>query len=91
LTPAATWHFGPKFGREHPLLLPVCGITSAEERYELLWSIAPIHVEGEQTAVLAADVTSQALQLALFMVPGRVVTYYEGQGVGHERYIAVGI
>ena len=85
MTTAATRHFGPEFGREYTLHLPVCGITCAEERYEFLWSVAPIHVEGKQTAVLAADVTSLALQLSLVMVPGRAVTFYEGQDVGHER------
>jgi len=39
--------------------MPVCFIS--EERHKLLGSVAPIHVEGEQTAVLATDVTSQAL------------------------------
>jgi len=63
LGPAATWHFGPEFGREHILHLLVCGVTCTEERYKLVWSVAPFHVEGKQTAVLAADVTNQALQL----------------------------
>ena len=89
MTPAATWHFGPEFGREHLLNLPVCCI--AEERHKLLGSVAPIHVEGEQTAVLATDLTSQALQGLLVTVPGRAVTCYEGQDVGHERYDAVRI
>ena len=57
----------------------------------MLGSVAPIHVEGEQTALLATDVTSQALQGSLVMVPGRAVTCYEGQDVGHERYDAVRI
>jgi len=87
LTPAATWHFGPEFGREHLLHLPVCDVTCAEERYKFLWSVAPIHVEGKHIAVFAADVTSQALQLSV-TVPGRGVTFYEGQDIGHERYDA---
>ena len=89
MTPAATWHFGPEFGREHLLHLPVCCIS--EELHKLLGSVAPIHVEGEQTAVLATDVTSQALQGSLVVVPDRAVTCYEGQDVGHERYDAVRI
>ena len=51
----------------------------------------PIHVEGEQTAVLASDITSEALQLSLVKIPGRTVTFYEGRDVGHERFDAVGI
>jgi len=42
-------------------------------------SVAPIHVEGEKTAVLAADITSQALQLSPVMILGRAVTSYEFQ------------
>ena len=91
MTPAATWHFVPEFGREHLLHLPVCGVSCAEERYKFLWSVAPTHVEGKQTAVLAADVTSQALQLSSVMIPGRVDSFYEGQDIGHERYDAVRI
>ena len=88
MTPSATWHFGPEFGREH-LYLPICCI--AEERHKLLGSVAPILVEGEQTAVLATDVISQALQGFLVTVSGRAITCYEGQDVGHEQYDAVRI
>ena len=91
MTLSATWHFGPEFGREHPLRLSVCGITRAEERYKLLGSVALIHVEGEQTAVHAEDVTSQALQLSFLIVPCRAVTFYEGQDIGHELYDAIRI
>ena len=52
---------------------------------------SPIHVEFEQTAVLAADVTSQVLQLSLVAVPSRPSMFNEGQDVGHERYDAVRI
>ena len=45
-------------------------------------SVAPIHVQGEQAAVLAADVTSKALQLSPVTVPGRAVMFHEGQEVG---------
>ena len=83
LTPAATQHFAPKFGREHPLHMPVF-VTHVEERYELLGNVAPIHVEAEQTAVLAADVASQAMQLSLVIVPGHVVTPYECQEFGDD-------
>jgi len=88
LTPASTWHFGPEFGREH-LQMPVYCI--AEERHKLQGSVAPIHVESEQTAVLAANVTSQALHGSLVTVSGRAVTCYEGQDVGRVRYDAVPI
>jgi len=57
----------------------------------MLGSVALFHVKGEQTAVLATDVTSQALEGSLVMVPGRTVTCYEEQDVGHERYDAVRI
>ena len=91
MTPTAKWHFGPEFGLEHPLHLDVCGFNLAEESDELQGSVTPIHVEGKQTAVLAADVTNQALQLSLVIVPGRSVTFHEDQNVGHERFDAVGI
>jgi len=91
LTPGATGHFGPEFRREHPLHLPVCGIIPAEESHKLLGNIDPIHVEGEQTAVLAADITSQALQVLILTVLGRAVTFYEGQDFRNERYDAVRI
>jgi len=45
LTAAATWHLGLEFGRELPLHLSVCDVTCAKERYKLMWSVAPIHVE----------------------------------------------
>ena len=51
------WNFGPELSREHPLHLGVSGSNLAEES-ELLVSVAPIHAEGKQTAVLAADVAS---------------------------------
>jgi len=60
LTPAATRHFGHEFGREHPLHLSV-RVARVEERDELFGNVAPIHVEGEQIAVLAADVACLAL------------------------------
>jgi len=84
------WNFGPELSREHPLHLGVSGSNLAEES-ELLVSVAPIHAEGKQTAVLAADVTSQALQLSPVTTPGRAVTFYEGHDVRHERYDAVRI
>jgi len=89
LTKSATGHIGPEFGSEFPLHQPVCCFT--EERYELLGCVAPIHVEGEQTALLAADIASQASQLSFFMVQCRAVSSYEGQHVGHERYNAIRI
>jgi hypothetical protein len=40
----------------------------------LLRGVTPVHVKREKTAVLAADVTGQTLQLSLFIVPvGAVV------------------
>jgi len=82
------WHFGPEIGREH-LQLPVCWID--EERRKLLDSVDPIHVEGEQTAVHAADVTSQDLQLSPVTVPCREVQLYKVHDVGQERYDSVRI
>ena len=82
-------HFGPEFFREYLLHLPGC--CNAERRHKLLGSLAPIRVEGEQKAVLATDVTSQALQGSLSMVPGLAITCYEDQDVGHEQYDAVRI
>ena len=77
MTPAAAWYFGPENGREHSL--------------HLLLSVAPIDLESEQTAVLAAEVASQAFLLSPVMVPGRAVTYYEFQDVGPERYDVIRI
>jgi len=57
----------------------------------LLGSVAPIHVQGEQTAVLAADVTCQALQLSFVTVPCRVLPLDNVHDVGHEWYDSVGI
>jgi len=57
----------------------------------MLWIVAPIHVQGEQTAVLATDVTSQAMQLSPVTVPGRAFPLYKVHDVGHEWYDAVGI
>jgi len=89
LTPTTTVHFSPEFSREHILHLTVC--LCVEKRYKLLGILASIHVEGEQTAVLASDVTTQTLQLSLVTVPGNAVTFYEKQDVGHERQDAVRI
>jgi len=89
LTPAATRHCGPEFGCVHPLHLPICGFSRVEGRYEWLEIVAPIAVEGEHTAVLAADVASQALQVSFLMLPGRVVKFYECHDVGQKRYDAV--
>jgi len=82
LTPAATWHFGPEFGREHLIHQLVCGVTCAEERYKMLWIVTPILVEGEQIAVLAANITSQALQLSLLSFPGRAVNFMNARMSG---------
>jgi len=68
MTPAATRYFGPEFGRQHLLHLPVCAVTRDEERYKMLGRVAPIHVESKRTAVRAADVATQALQLSFILV-----------------------
>jgi len=73
LTPAATQQGGPKFGRVHLRHLSVCIAPAGEERDELMWVVTPVHEEGEKTAVLAADVTGQALQLSLVIFPGGAV------------------
>ena len=57
----------------------------------MLGSVALFHVKGEQTAVLATDITSQALHSSFVRVPGRAVSFYEGQNFGHERYDSLGI
>jgi len=54
-------------------------------------SVAPVHVQGEQTAVLAADVNCQALQLSFVTIPGRSVPLDKVHDIGHEWYDAVGI
>jgi hypothetical protein len=51
----------------------VCIGPTGEERDELLRGVTPVHVEGEKTAVLAADVTGDALQLYLVIFPNRAV------------------
>ena len=57
----------------------------------IAWSVAPVHVQGEQTSVLAADVTCQALQLSFVTIPGRAIPLDKVHDVGHERYDAVEI
>jgi len=58
LTPAATRQDGSKFRRDHLLHLSVCIAPTGEERDELLWCVNPVHVEGEKTAVLDAEVAA---------------------------------
>jgi len=70
LTPADTRQGGPKFGLEHLRHLSACIAPAGEERDELLWGLTPVHEKGGNTAVLAADVTGQALQLSLVIFPG---------------------
>ena len=74
LTQGATRHFGHEFGRERHLHLSV-RVEGVEEHYDLFGSEAPFHVQGEETAVLAADVARQALQLSPVMVPCRAVAF----------------
>jgi len=81
--------FGPEFGSEQPLHLPVCMFASIEERDELLRRVAPIHVDGEQTGVLSADVVRQALQLLPVIIPGHAVAFNECLDAGSERYDAI--
>jgi len=57
MTPAATPHFGPEFSLEPPLHLAV-RVARFEERDELFGSVTPNHMEGEVTAVLAANFAS---------------------------------
>ena len=49
--------------------MSVCIGPSGEERDELLRGVSPVHVVGEKTVVTFADVTVQALQLSLCIVP----------------------
>ena len=65
----------PKFGCEHLLHLPVCIAPTFEKRDELLRCVTPVHLEGENTAVLDADVTGQALQLSVVIVDRRHECY----------------
>jgi hypothetical protein len=53
--------------------LSVSIAPDGEEREELLWGVAFVHEEGEQTAVLATDFTGLALQLCLVIFPGGAV------------------
>jgi len=69
---AAGW---PKFGHEHLRHLSVCISPTGEERDELLRGVTPVHVEGGKSAVLAADVAGQALQLSLVIFPGGAVAF----------------
>jgi hypothetical protein len=46
--------------------------------------VTPVIVEGEKTAVLATDVTGQALQLSLGIVPGGAVVMYESLDRVHK-------
>jgi len=61
-------------------------VPRVEERDELFWRVAPIHVEGEQTAVLAVDDDSKDLQLSPGVVPCRAVASYEFQRFGQETF-----
>ena len=47
--------------------MSVCIAPAGEERDELLWGVTPVHEEGEKTAVLATDVTGQALQFSFYI------------------------
>jgi hypothetical protein len=65
------------------LHLSVCIAHTGEERGELLGGVTPVHVEGENTAVLATDVTGQALQVSVVIVAVRAVSAYERTDRGH--------
>jgi len=62
-------------GREHLRHLSLYIAPTGEERDELLWGAKPVHVEGENTAVLAAEVTGQTLQLSLDIFPSVAVVF----------------
>jgi hypothetical protein len=83
VTPAATRQDGTKFGREH-LHTSVCIAPTGEESDVFLRGVTPVHVEGEKTAVLAADVTGQALQLSLVIVPSGAIVMEERLNTGYE-------
>ena len=71
------------------LHLSVCIANTGEERGELLGGVTPIHVEGENTAVLAPDFTDKTPQLSLVIVPGRAVATYERLARWHLWYNAI--
>jgi len=73
----------PKFRREHLLQLSVCFVPTGEERDELLRGVTPDHVEGEKTALLAADFTGQVLQFSFAIVPGGAVVKEERLDTGY--------
>jgi len=75
LTAAATRQGSPKFRRKHLLHLSVCIAPTGEERDELLWGVTPVHIEGGKPAVLAAEVTGQALQFSLVIFQSGAVAF----------------
>ena len=90
MTSAATRQLSPEIGSEQSLHLHVC-VARIAERDELFRVVAPIHVEGEWTAVFAAHVTRQTLLLSPVIVPGRAVEFNELLDVGYKRYQAIAI
>ena len=71
------------------LHLSVCIAHTGEERGELLGGVTPVHVEGENTEVLATDFTDKTLQLSLVVVPGHAVATYERLDRWHLWYNAI--
>jgi hypothetical protein len=51
----------------------VCIAPAGEERDEMLRGVNPVLIEGEKTAVLAAEFTGQVLQFSLVVFPGGAV------------------
>jgi hypothetical protein len=48
--------------------------------------VTRVHVEGEKTVVLAADVNVKALKLSRVIVPNSVVVTYESLDRRHQWY-----
>ena len=59
-------------------------IAGVQQSDDLAWAIPAVRVEGEQAAVLAADVAGQALQLPPPVVPDDAVATYELVDGGNE-------
>jgi len=55
------------------------------------WGVPSVHVEGEQTAILATDRTDQALQLCCVVIPDGAIPSQECLYSSNIRIETVGI
>ena len=90
MTAAAAAQQRSELGHEVPGCLLVC-LAGVEESDKLLRDVSQVRVEGEYTAIFAADFTRQALKLFLVIIRDCTFASYERLNIGNERYDAVRI